>query len=472
MQNRALKVSGTRESVKKTYYFRDAQGNVLATYTLKNDVLTLEEIDIYGSSRLGLLKPNLQMYPSVSVENKDFEGKKNYELANHLGNVLAVISDRKKGMGSTVGNYAYFDAVTVSATDYYPFGMAMPSRTYNTEGYRYGFNGKENDAEWAKQDYGARISDPRIGRFLSFDPLFKSYPWNSPYAFAENDVIRAIDLDGAEKYIVSEQELNRNTVVRGNRTVTTASYLIKIAELRSNGQLVEMNMQYLKNNSKATTKDILSYSVDAQGTISNVKFSNTFTTEQKEVLAHGQQSTKQSTGDESLSLPPTNTTYQSQDKFDTNTSLVTTQCIVNTITNITMVPNVRTTTVPLAYNSQTANFTNPTAATASLNSAITTLKRNKQASITIQPTSNLRPNPASPNLVGTAPASGFGNLTGLLTARANTIRQTLIANGVRASQITIGSITDANCLTGTAGANLQINTPRPRVDNRTSSNCQ
>ena len=73
MQNRALKVSGTRESVKKTYYFRDAQGNVLATYTLKNDVLTLEEIDIYGSSRLGLLKPNLQMYPSVSVENKDFE---------------------------------------------------------------------------------------------------------------------------------------------------------------------------------------------------------------------------------------------------------------------------------------------------------------------------------------------------------------------------------------------------------------
>ena len=198
MQNRALKISSTGESVKKTYYFRDAQGNVLATYSLKQNVLTLEEIDIYGSSRLGLLKPNLQMYPSIQAENKDFEGKKNYELSNHLGNVLAVISDRKKGSGSVNGNYAYFEAVTISATDYYPFGMAMPGRTFNTEGYRYGFNGKENDSEWAKQDYGMRISDPRIGRFLSLDPLATSYPWYTPYQFAGNTPIQAVDLDGKE----------------------------------------------------------------------------------------------------------------------------------------------------------------------------------------------------------------------------------------------------------------------------------
>jgi RHS repeat-associated protein len=33
--------------------------------------------------------------------------------------------------------------------------------------YRFGFNGKEDDDEWAKQDYGFRIYDRRIGRFLS-----------------------------------------------------------------------------------------------------------------------------------------------------------------------------------------------------------------------------------------------------------------------------------------------------------------
>ncbi|KAA2243181.1 hypothetical protein F0L74_11745 [Chitinophaga agrisoli] len=53
--------------------------------------------------------------------------------------------------------------------------------------------------EGNQQDYGMRVYDPRVGRFLSVDPLSKNYPWNSTYAFAENDVLRNIDLDGAEK---------------------------------------------------------------------------------------------------------------------------------------------------------------------------------------------------------------------------------------------------------------------------------
>ncbi len=47
-----------------------------------------------------------------------------------------------------------------------------------------------------------RIYDPRLGKFLSVDPLAKEFAWNSSYAFAENDVIRSIDLDGAEKNFV------------------------------------------------------------------------------------------------------------------------------------------------------------------------------------------------------------------------------------------------------------------------------
>src|ERR1051325_279971 len=47
-------------------------------------------------------------------------------------------------------------------------------------GYRYGFNGKENDdevkGEGNEQNYGMRIYDPRLGKFLSVDPLTKSYP--------------------------------------------------------------------------------------------------------------------------------------------------------------------------------------------------------------------------------------------------------------------------------------------------------
>ena len=82
----------------------------------------------------------------------------------------------------------------------------MPGRIYtSTSGYRYGFNGKESDLETATYDYGFRIYDSKLGRFLSLDPLSKSYPWNSPYSYAEGDPIDFIDLDGLEKPVQTAQ---------------------------------------------------------------------------------------------------------------------------------------------------------------------------------------------------------------------------------------------------------------------------
>jgi RHS repeat-associated protein len=68
--------------------------------------------------------------------------------------------------------------------------------------YRYGFNGKELDKETtgiSTYDYGFRIYNPALGRFLSVDPLTISYPELSPYQYAENSPILFIDLDGLEK---------------------------------------------------------------------------------------------------------------------------------------------------------------------------------------------------------------------------------------------------------------------------------
>ena len=44
------------------------------------------------------------------------------------------------------------------------------------------------------------MQDTRIGRFLSRDPLASQFPHYSPYQFAGNTPIQAIDLDGAEEY--------------------------------------------------------------------------------------------------------------------------------------------------------------------------------------------------------------------------------------------------------------------------------
>jgi len=64
--------------------------------------------------------------------------------------------------------------------------------------YRYGFNGKEHEDDLTGGDYdfGARIYDSRIAKFLSIDPLMSVYAWQTPYAFAANCPITCSDEDG------------------------------------------------------------------------------------------------------------------------------------------------------------------------------------------------------------------------------------------------------------------------------------
>jgi RHS repeat-associated protein len=68
--------------------------------------------------------------------------------------------------------------------------------------YRYGFYGKEKDnevkGEGNELDFGMRIYDPRLGRFLSVDPLTRDYPMLTAYQISSNSPIALIDLDGLE----------------------------------------------------------------------------------------------------------------------------------------------------------------------------------------------------------------------------------------------------------------------------------
>ncbi len=102
-------------------------------------------------------------------------------------------------------------ATVAKQTDYFLFGMIMDQRSTSTAGYRYGYNGKENDddvkGEGNQQDYGFRIYDPRVARFLSVDPLAPDYPWYTPYQFAGNTPIQAIDLDGLEEFYTADGSL-------------------------------------------------------------------------------------------------------------------------------------------------------------------------------------------------------------------------------------------------------------------------
>jgi RHS repeat-associated protein len=66
--------------------------------------------------------------------------------------------------------------------------------------YSYGFNGMEKDDEIKgagnSLDFGARILDVRVGRWLSGDPLESNYPDMSTYSFNANSPMVYMDPDG------------------------------------------------------------------------------------------------------------------------------------------------------------------------------------------------------------------------------------------------------------------------------------
>jgi RHS repeat-associated protein len=93
--------------------------------------------------------------------------------------------------------------------------MVMPGRKYSAGmQYRYGFNGKEEDDEVKGDgnslDFGARIYDPRLGRWFSPDKMEKDAPSISTYVFVENTPLAAIDPDGNRTYFIGGAGYNPN----------------------------------------------------------------------------------------------------------------------------------------------------------------------------------------------------------------------------------------------------------------------
>jgi RHS repeat-associated protein len=207
--------------IKNTFYVRDAQGNVLGVYTwgqgtgeppVGGNGLVWNEQHLYGNTRLGIMNTVVAMpggsqatdtySPTNDPAANGSEGKRTYELSNHLGNVIAVVNDRHLGVDENEdGITDYYNAELVSANDYYPYGWTMPGRRYNGGGYRYGFNGKENDNDLKGTGnaiaFDSRIYDPRIGRWLSTDPVVK--PWLSSYQYASDNPVNLADPDGSDE---------------------------------------------------------------------------------------------------------------------------------------------------------------------------------------------------------------------------------------------------------------------------------
>lgn len=156
--------------------------------------------------------------------------------------------------------------------------MQMPGRKYTQPNstYRYGFNGKENDndvkGEGNQQDYGMRIYDPRLGRFLSVDPLTKSFSMLTPYQFATNRPIDGIDLDGQEYFWFNEALCKFSSIQLRTSTNFTLMNNIAVSNTTvtgiagAQGELNVVNCSgWLKNYVRAYNNNTANWPQDANG---------------------------------------------------------------------------------------------------------------------------------------------------------------------------------------------------------------
>jgi RHS repeat-associated protein len=164
--------------------------------------------------------------------------------------------------------------------DYYPFGMQMPGRSFSSgDGYRYVFKGVERDDEVEgsgnQYNFLFRAYDPRLGKFLSVDLLAPDYPWLTPYAFAENQPIWAIDVEGLEKKIVILDDSRNTDKVQVSRV------------LNDDGVEQEMNLRYkMGTGARVTTQEVLVLERGENG-LTVVGGQDNLTPRQQEVVNNG-----------------------------------------------------------------------------------------------------------------------------------------------------------------------------------------
>lgn len=157
-------------------FLYDANGTKLrATHIIDGITTTTDYCDnaIYEKGTLDKL---MTEYGYVTLSDTTYH----YFVQDHQGNNRAVVNQN-----GTVEEVNHF----------YPFGGVFAS-TASIQPYKY--NGKEldrrNGLNW--YDYGARMYDPLLGRFVTTDPLAESSYMVNPYAYCMNNPFNRVDPSG------------------------------------------------------------------------------------------------------------------------------------------------------------------------------------------------------------------------------------------------------------------------------------
>jgi RHS repeat-associated protein len=124
----------------------------------------------------------------------------------------------------------------------------------DAKSYRYGFNGQEKDDEISgagnSLDFGARIYDSRLGRWLSLDAYASHYPSISAYSFGLGNPIYFIDKGG--NYIVDKDGKIIDFKVKKNGTVVfktpVDAYTKKVVKAMASNKVARQVLLQVKDN--------------------------------------------------------------------------------------------------------------------------------------------------------------------------------------------------------------------------------
>jgi len=159
--------------------------------TTSNLLSSLTNVNLDGTISFGFTAINTTTQISFTA---------NAVAAPPVGNNIFYLDNIYVGNTAMVQNYR---PEVLGYSDYYAFGAPMEGRTYVSAAgkYRYGFNGKEKVDELYgntgdSYDFGARIYDARLAKFLTQDPDANKYPFMSVYCYAANSPIFYKDIDG------------------------------------------------------------------------------------------------------------------------------------------------------------------------------------------------------------------------------------------------------------------------------------
>ena len=159
-------------------------------YASNNGNLQIESTDFAGG-RINLAQTG-SMASGTNNTGSTLIQDIHYFHTDHLGSVRAITDNS----GSVIEQNAY-----------YPFGSRHTfGATYAQTTNRFKFNGKEEQTTGNLQylDYGARMYDANIGRWMVQDPLAEQMYGITPYRFSLNNPVVYIDPDGLREWRINQ----------------------------------------------------------------------------------------------------------------------------------------------------------------------------------------------------------------------------------------------------------------------------